>query len=258
MNNYIILKELNSGAFGKVVKAQHRFTKNIVAIKIELINDNNTLRYESSIYRYLNTIRNIPKLKDFFIDNNNHYLVQELLDYNLKFYKKNIISLTPNITHINIIWALINILRDIHAKGIIHRDIKPENICFKDNQIYLIDFGLAKKIITSNQHITIRENCSLIGTPNYVSLNIINGIEPSRRDDLESLLYIFIFLELNDEEFNTYDTLDIISKKNIDIILELFKDMNIKNIVKKYIEYCRELSFNEKPDYRFLSNILNC
>lgn len=256
MNNYIILKELNSGAFGKVVKAQHRFTKNIVAIKIES-NNSNTLRYESSVYRYLNTIPNIPQLKDYFIDENNHYLVQELLDYNLKFYKKNIVSLTPIITNINIIRALINILRDIHTKGIVHRDIKPENICFLNNQIRLIDFGLAKKIINNNKHIEIKTDKSIVGTPNYVSLNIINGIEPSRRDDIESLIYILIFLHLDEDEFNNYDKLNFIDKKNILIIIDMIKDFTLKPKVKQYIEYCRNLQFKDKPDYKYLSSLFN-
>jgi len=256
MNNYIILKELNSGTFGTVVKAQHKYTKNIVAIKIEP-NTQNTLRYESSIYNYLNAIPNIPHLKSYFVDENNHYLVQELLDYNLKFYKNDISLLTPFITSTNIIRALINILRSIHIKGIVHRDIKPENICFKNNQIYLIDFGLAKQIIHNNTHIEIKTGKSLVGTPNYVSLNVATGIEPSRRDDLESLIYILLFLELDDEEFQKYDNHDIIHKKNTDIIFESLKDSSIKNIAKQYIIYCRNLNFNEIPDYNYLLNLLN-
>ena len=255
MNNYIILKYLNSGKFGKVVKAQHRFTKNEVAIKIES-NDSNTLKYESLIYRYLNPITNIPELKDYFIDTDNNYLVQELLDYNLNFYKKNIIPLMPNITYANIIWSLVNILRDIHGKGIVHRDIKPENICFKDNQIYLIDFGLAKRIIDNNEHIEMKTGNSLIGTPNYISLNIINGIEPSRRDDIESLIYILIFLHLDEDKLNDYDKIDLISKKNIDIIAKFIEDICIKNIVNKYLIYCRSLEFKDRPDYNYLCNLL--
>lgn len=60
--------------------------------------------------------------------------------------------------------------------------------------VYLIDFGLSKmyKDMQSSLHIPYRERKELTGTTRFASLATHNGIEQSRRDDLESLLFVII------------------------------------------------------------------
>lgn len=261
MNNYIIHETLNSGQFGRVVKAENRFTKKLVAIKIEK-KSVNTLKYESEIYNFLTGISNIPKLKGFVSDDENNYLIIELYNYNLITYKNNIYNdkklgnvVASDITNLTI--KLINILKDIHQKGILHRDIKPENICFKNNEPYIIDFGMAKTFINNNKHIDEKKINSIIGTPNYVSINVINMIEPSRRDDLESLIYIMIFLLLDKNTLLQLHDLPLSEQKNAKVINNFLHDNSFKIIVNKYIEYCRLLKFIDVPDYNYIIELLN-
>ena len=90
----------------------------------------------------------------------------------------------------------------IHEKGFIHRDIKPENFVVglneKSNTVFLIDFGLSKRYKEKNsgQHIPYRENRYLTGTARYASLNAHLGVEQSRRDDIESIGYVLVYLIL--------------------------------------------------------------
>jgi len=62
--------------------------------------------------------------------------------------------------------------------------------------IHIIDFGLSKQYRDpgTNIHILPRDGLPLIGTARYASVNALMGVELSRRDDIESLAYILIYL----------------------------------------------------------------
>ena len=60
--------------------------------------------------------------------------------------------------------------------------------------LFLIDFGLAKTYLHNGRHIPFAKDKGKIGTSRYASLNAQKGYEQSRRDDLESLGYSFIYL----------------------------------------------------------------
>ena len=66
----------------------------------------------------------------------------------------------------------------------------------KTHVVHLIDFGLSRKYrdAKTHQHIPYKENKNLTGTARYASINSHLGIEQSRRDDLESLGYVLVYL----------------------------------------------------------------
>ena len=98
---------------------------------------------------------------------------------------------------------LIKAIKNVHESGFLHRDLKPANITIgigrRTNSVRLIDFGLAKnyKGFTLEEHIPPEKVNQLIGTQAYASINSHKCIELSRRDDLESLMYILIDLHLD-------------------------------------------------------------
>ena len=68
--------------------------------------------------------------------------------------------------------------------------------CPTKRRIHIIDFGLSKQYRDpeTNIHISFRDGLPLIGTARYASVNALIGVELSRRDDIESLSYILIYL----------------------------------------------------------------
>lgn len=87
-----------------------------------------------------------------------------------------------------------------HSRHFLHRDVKPENFCMgigaKSHSVHIIDYGLSKRYIDprTGEHIQYREGKNMTGTPRYASLNTQKGCEQSRRDDVESLIYLLIYL----------------------------------------------------------------
>lgn len=59
----------------------------------------------------------------------------------------------------------------------------------------MIDFGLAKRFKDprTGQHIPYKSGKSLTGTARYASLNTHLGIEQSRRDDVEAVVYVLLY-----------------------------------------------------------------
>ena len=196
-NKYNIIKKIGEGSFGKIFIGENIITKENVAIKIDDLDDKIMLKNEAKIYNLLSNIEGIPKMRIFGKHNKYNYLIMDLLGNNLQYFKKYELSKikTEDLKLLKILDISIQMfkrIKDIHTIGIIHRDIKPENFVFgknNENILYLIDFGMSKLCIKNEQHILMQENRILIGTINFSSINTNSGITPSRRDDLESIIY---------------------------------------------------------------------
>ena len=92
-------------------------------------------------------------------------------------------------------YRILEIIENVHENCVIHRDIKIDNFMILEHEIFIIDFGMATFYIDEDkEHIPYKEREYITGTPKYISINIHNGIEPSRRDDLISIGYLYLYL----------------------------------------------------------------
>lgn len=208
-NKYQIEEIIGSGKFGIVFKGKNTTTNKNVAIKMEK-NDIQMLKHETTILSYLYNkgTRNIPLIYWF----GNHddytclimpYYTCSLIDLTISNNNDATFYLNNNkIIHYKLfnrmMSKIIDILENIHSNYVIHCDIKPQNFMIGKygnyEDIYLIDFGMSSFYLDeTHNHIKYKDNREhIIGTPKYISLNIHNGITPSRRDDLISLGYIYL------------------------------------------------------------------
>lgn len=130
--------------------------------------------------------------------------------------------------------------------------------------LYLIDFGLSKKYIDpkTGEHVKYKNNHRLNGTARFASVHALEGYELSRRDDLESLCYVLIYLLKGSlpwtriKNKNKYEKYKLIlsTKKKMSEEL-LIGDTNNPEFVD-FMKYCRGLKFEETPDYNYLRGLM--
>ena len=269
---YNISRKLGCGCFGSVYKGTHYKNNTEVAIKLESIHTKvKLLQHETTVLKYLyeRNTRNIPAIYWYGIHRENLCLVMSLYDCSLYDYilSKNDIS-SSKIK--SIIYQLINILHSVHDNCVIHRDIKPQNIMIKNGDLYLIDFGFSTFYIDDNgEHRTDICTDEIIGSPKYVSYNIHCGSIASRRDDLISLGYLYIFLHdklltwenipdnitANDgyNETSIYYYKNIIRQKMKEPSNILLKAKNTDQTLYNYLNYVYNLAYEETPNYHTLT-----
>ncbi|GAB2219547.1 hypothetical protein Drorol1_Dr00007184 [Drosera rotundifolia] len=266
-NKYRLGRRIGSGSFGEIYLGTNIQTNEEVAIKLESVKTKHPqLMYESKLYRILQGGTGIPNVRWFGVEGDYNVLVMDLLGPSLedlfnfcsrKLSLKTVLMLADQ---------MINRIEFVHSKSFLHRDIKPDNFLMglgrRANQVYVIDFGLAKKYrdTASHQHIPYRENKNLTGTARYASMNTHLGIEQSRRDDLESLGYVFMYFLRGSLPWQGLKAgtkkqkYEKISEKKVSTSIEALC-RGYPTEFASYFHYCRSLRFDDKPDYAYLKRI---
>ena len=97
-----------------------------------------------------------------------------------------------------IMLQLIDLIEKLHSINLVHNDLKLENIVVgvrDPAQLHLIDFGLTQSLVDENgKHIQKCYMKNFSGNFMFSSLNSCRGFNKSRRDDIESIFYILIFM----------------------------------------------------------------
>ena len=240
---------MSQGSFGQVYKAENIRTGELVAIKIEPKSDNNkSLKSEAKIYQYLAKLDGFPQLKWYGSTDKVTYLVTDLLDHSIS----DLVEKGGRI-EMEIVLLLgkqmIQRLQVLHNHFLLHRDIKPQNFMLngETNKLYLIDFGFCKRYNYDGNHIEEGTISKLIGTPNFVSVNVHKGLEPSRRDDVESCIYIMIYMLFGKLSWSKEMLI-----KNMCLKKEELTNSEkplIPEFLKQLLFYVRTLEFDECPDY---------
>lgn len=267
-NHYRVGRRIGCGSFGEIHVGTDLQTGEEVAIKIE----NSTTKHpqlhlESKLLHQLSSGVGIPKVRYSGHEGGYYVMVMDLLGPSLedlfnfcsrKFTLKTVLLLAEQ---------MLSRIEFIHKQNYIHRDIKPDNFLMglgkQGNLVYLIDFGLAKQYCDpiTRKHIPYRDDKSLTGTARYASVNTHQGIEQSRRDDLESLGYVLMYfnrgslpwqgLKANNKK-QKYEK--IREKKLATSVDELCQGYPVE--FAHYINICRNCKFDESPNYDHLRSLI--
>ncbi|ORZ22224.1 casein kinase I isoform delta [Absidia repens] len=258
-------KKIGSGSYGEIYIGTDIKTNKNFALKLESIySPHKKGDHEAKIYKDLAGIRGIPALKWYGTTLSYNMMVIELLGPSIEALFKYCGQKFSLKTVVMIAEQLITRIEHIHNKGYIHRDLKPDNFVVGTGMnrgvIYALDFGLAKRVKIDNTHIPYRSDKTMTGTARYTSINSHRGKEMSRRDDLEALGYIFVYLlkgklpwqglgiDNNDDRDNL-----IYQHKKITSVELLCEGLEPEFSI--FLNYARNLSFTDRPNYAYLRTL---
>ena len=280
--NFVILHLIGQGAFGQIYISYNMRDNVAVSIKKEIKKPQKVpqLKTESKIYQSLlkinaddisgvktftqDEVQGVPKFYGAGELSDSYYLIMDFLGPNLLqlFEYCGMHKFTIS-TVCLIALQMLNRIENLHKHNYIHRDIKPENFLIgmqeKANIIHLIDFGLSKRFKNpkTHQHIPYREDRTLTGTARYVSINTHLGIEQSRRDDLESIGYVLVYFlkgVLPWQGLKNGNRYTRIMEKKLQIPTEILC-YGLPEELIFYLNYCKSLRFEDRPDYDYLRGL---
>lgn len=260
-SHFRLKKQIGSGSFGQIYVAENTCTHRRVAAKLEKTTTKiPQLAFEAKLYSILAGGVSVPKLHWYGTEKGNNIMVIDLLGKSLedlymkcqrRFSLKTVLMLADQ---------MLASVEYFHSKNFIHRDIKPDNFVMgtgsKANQVFIIDYGLAKRFRdpSTRQHIPYCDGKSLTGTARYASVGALRGVEQSRRDDLEALGYVWLYflrgslpwmgLQINNQKQKYARITEIKARTTFE---DLCRGQPIEFV--KYFNSVRALRFTDQPNY---------
>jgi serine/threonine protein kinase len=210
ISDFILIKELGIGSFGRVLLVQHKITQAMYAIKA--IDKRNTANIQEKPYfrreieiMYRVHHPNVVKLFGHFEDANYCYFIMEYIPggnvYNL--VPKNGYRTVSTKTIVSIMKDVICATYFLHHMHppIIHRDIKPENVVLDKNMVAkLTDFGWSNYVPGDYSKRT-----TVCGTPIYLAPEIINNQGHDEKVDIWCIGVLMFELMVGSSPFQGND-----------------------------------------------------
>jgi len=184
-----LIEELGAGGMGRVYRAFDKEIGEQVALKIlhpEIALDNRTVdrfRNEIKLARRI-THKNVCRMHELHQDKKQLFITMEYVSgQDLKGLIRQTGVLTTGKV-ISIAKQVAEGLAEAHDLGIVHRDLKPQNIMVdQEGNAKIMDFGIARSLRAAG----MTAEGTIIGTPDYMAPEQVEGLEADQRTDIYAL-----------------------------------------------------------------------
>jgi len=189
VGRYQVIEELGRGGMGRVYKVLDKKIKEKVALKLlkpEIAGDEDTIERFSNELKFARKIghRNVCRMYDLGEEEGTHYITMEYVSgEDLKSFIRRSGQLSVG-KAISIARQVCEGLAEAHRLGVVHRDLKPQNIMIdREGNARIMDFGIARSLEAKG----ITDVGVMIGTPEYMSPEQVEGKKADQRSDIYSL-----------------------------------------------------------------------
>lgn len=243
---YDIKALIGRGSFSRVVRVEHRVTKQPYAIKmIDRIQGKEVYEAELNVLRRVKHIY-IIQLVEVFEAPEKVYMVMELATGGELFDR---IIAKGSFTERDATRVLTMVLEGVkylHELGITHRDLKPENLLYyhpgHDSKIMITDFGLSAMLKGPDN--IMKTTC---GTPEYIAPEILMRKPYTCQVDLWAIgviTYILLSGTMPFDDENRTRLYRMIIKAKYNYVGEHWKD--VTSMAKDFIDKTLVLDPNER------------
>jgi len=278
-------KSIGTGGFGEIYLASENTTRAVgedasLAMKIEP-HENGPLFVEMNFYiraAQPNSVEEFQRARNLtsfgmpcLRGNGSHvyknekyrFLVMDRFGKDLqKLFQTGKKRFSDQVTY-NLAIKIIDVLEYIHSKGYAHNDIKAQNLLLgygrtKENDVYLVDFGLVSKYQREGVHNEYKPDARKAhdGTIEYTSRDAHIGAH-SRRSDLEILGYNLVHWMSGDLPWMDVltDPKAVQAQKNEylknvkNFLARCFNSQDYPDVLEKFLDYVVKLEFETTPDY---------
>ncbi|KAH9387158.1 casein kinase 1 [Nematocida major] len=267
IGGYVLSEKIGQGSFGIVFEGRGVDSTRKLAIKIEMHSENrySQLENEYNVYMKLGAAEGFPYIECFGQCRFYKYLAMEYLGMSLE----DMLAIRNRMFSVKTVYIIakrmVDQVQKLHAIGYVHRDLKPDNFLIgrDPRKIFLIDLGMAKEFVKHGQHSYNGTGKKLTGTPRYASVNAHKGYDLGRKDDLESIGYIILYLLKGKLP---WQGLKESKREKCRIIGEMKSEMKIEEVAKnmpggkqmvEYFRYVETVKFDTVPDYKYLMGLFD-
>ena len=259
---YQIIEEIGRGGMGRVYKALDKDVEEKVALKLlnpEIAADEKIIKRFRNELKFARKIthKNVCRMFDLNEEEGTPYITMEYVPgEDLKSSVRRMGQLTIG-KAVSVAKQICEGLAEAHRLGVVHRDLKPQNIMIdSEGNAHIMDFGIALSVETKG----VTEAGMIIGTPEYMSPEQVEGKQADKRSDVYSVGVIIYEMVTGRVPFEGDTALSIALKHKSEVPrspkqLNDLIPLDLNRLILKCMEKDKEKRFRGADE--LLSELLN-